>query len=248
MGDISYTISVRGKNVNRPILAYLREHFNHIALNSIDSVFGFVEHCTLYGGRPFNGRQLSEADIESLYDEGIFLRLPMTNSFVTYDEYKSYKWLFFKYAVRGNSVIVTDDNLAYWIREDFPLYTVEASVIKNIITVSGIETAKSLYDYIILPMYLNLKYDILESIPDKSIITLFGNAGCAFNCPNKLCYELISKGNKFNGPVEAEVRCSKSIIPRHDYGMVNFDIARLHSMGFNRFKMLRTLSSKITNF
>ena len=82
-----------------------------------------------------------------------------------------------------HSVIITHDDLARWIRRDFPHYRIDASVIKNINTPKKLAQALELYDEVVLPMTSNEDLPFLESIADKSRITLFANAGCAFTCP-----------------------------------------------------------------
>lgn len=73
MDPLSFTISARGKNERMP-------------LYQIDSVFGFLEASTLYSGRPFLKRQLSEADRVWLEENNIGLRIPFINHFVTSEE------------------------------------------------------------------------------------------------------------------------------------------------------------------
>ena len=48
---ITYTVSARNKPPDIPVMAYLRKNYGNIPLREIDSVFGFVERSTLYGGR-----------------------------------------------------------------------------------------------------------------------------------------------------------------------------------------------------
>ena len=97
-----------------------------------------------------------------------------------------------KYHRPCNSVIVTNDDLARWIQQDFPNYQVDASVIKNIKTHQKIDEALKLYDSIVLPMSLNEDLEFLEKIEAKDRITLFANAGCALTCTSKLCYRSLS--------------------------------------------------------
>ena len=247
MENISFTISARGKAGEMPVMEFLRRNFGKLPLERIDSLFGFVERCTLYGGRPFYGPQLNDQDVEALYRHSIGLRLPLTNLFVSEEEYREYQWLLEKYHRPGNSIITTADHLAQWIRRDYPLYQLEASVIKNIDTPEKIDAALALYDTVILPMRLNVQPEFLATIPaaTKKRITLFANAGCAFNCPVKLCYTAISKMNKFTG---APFNCSKATMPRREMGMLSFDLQKLHSVGFRRFKLLQAMPGGITGF
>lgn len=240
--DIRYTISARGKSESAPVMQFLARNYSAISHESIDSVFGFLEKSTLYGGRPFTGRQLSDRDASKLYDAGIGVRIPLTNSFVDREEYLANRGLLRKYHREGNAVIVTRDELANWIREDFPGYRIEASVIRNINTHEKIEAALDLYDTVVLPMKFCKDPGFLEEIAHKSRITLFANAGCALTCPSKICYPSISKMNKYRG---GEFRCSQTLKYRELHGMVDFDLDALVALGFHRFKLLRAKPASI---
>jgi len=233
-----YTISARGKEPLDPVLMFLGRNFASVPLASIDSVFGFVEQSTLYGGRLFCGPELLDADVLSLYQIGIGLRLPLTNHYVEREEYEASRPLLEKYHREFNAAIVTNDDLARWIRADFPKYRIEASVIKNLNTPGKIQGAMALYDTVVLPMTLNLQPDLLQSLENKPRITLFANAGCALTCPSKICYPSISKSNKFRGP--SEFQCSQPLKERERMGMVDFDLDALQALGFSRFKLLRS--------
>jgi hypothetical protein len=154
-------------------------------------------------------------------------------------------WLLDKYHRKGNAVIVTNDDLACWVREDFPYYRIEASVIKNINTIEKINDSLALYDTIVLPMSINNAPDFLAAIDCKDRITLFANAGCALTCPSKICYPSISKMNKYTG---AEFHCSKSLREREQIGMIDFDLTPLIDLGFRRFKMLRGAPGGVTGY
>ncbi len=237
-----FTVSVRGKLEEIPILQFLARNYPDIPHQDIDSVFGFLEKSTLYGGRPFTGVQISERDVINLYSVGIGVRIPLTNNYVEPEEYRENRPLLEKYHREGNAVIVTNDNLARWIREDFPQYKIEASVIKNINTHQAIEEAYKLYDTVVLPMKFCQDPDFLVKIKDKDRITLFANAGCALTCPSKICYPSISKMNKYKG---GEFRCSQTLKYRELQGMVDFDLDKLAALGFSRFKLLRAKPATI---
>ncbi len=251
--DITFTVSARGKDEKIPLMDFMGTHFPGLPLNQVDSVFGFVEPSGLYGGRPFVKRQLSEADVEALYENNIGLRIPCSNHFVTRSEYEENLPFFEKYHRKGNSVICTSDDLAGWIRKDFPAYQVEASILKEIDTHEKIGKALDLYHTVILPMNLNYNTGFLSAIKDKSRITLFGNAGCALTCPKRICYKVISGMNKklvgqnlFRRNLYVTFRlglqidwCSYRLHPRKLRGLIDFDLDQLYDLGFRRFKMLR---------
>ncbi len=242
---INYTISARNKPPDLPIMAYLRKNYGNIPLREIDSVFGFVERSTLYGGRGFKGRELSHRDVLQLNNSGIGLRIPMSNHHATREEFEQNLGLFARYHRKCNSIIATNDDLARWIRKEFPRYRLDASVIKNIKTYRKIDAALQIYDSVVLPMRCNEDLEFLEKIEQKDRIILFANAGCALTCPSKLCYLSLSEINKGKG---GEFKCSQPLKNRELYGMVDFPLDPYIEMGFSQFKLLRSRPNGMTGF
>lgn len=238
-----YTISARGKPNGIPVKTYLAKEFAHIPLAEIDSIFGFVEHCSLYGGRMFQGPELTPVDVYDMYSAGVGLRLPLTNHYAERSEYEKAIPFLTKYHRQGNAAIVTNDDLARWIRQDFPLYRIEASVIKNLKTHDRIAAAMDLYDTVVLPMELNENDEFLTQTQNKERITLFANAGCALTCPSHICYVSVSNFNKAG---IGQFKCSQPIKARDIRGMIDFDLSHLQDLGFSRFKVLRARASGLT--
>jgi hypothetical protein len=85
---MQYTISARSKPPGFPIQRFIRENYGHIPQEEIDSFFGFTEACLLYGGRMFVTPELSRYDVKSLYRMNINVRLPVSNHYVTPEEYE----------------------------------------------------------------------------------------------------------------------------------------------------------------
>lgn len=243
---MQYTVSARGKLSAVPIQQFIRKNYSQIPLEQIDSFFGFTEACTLYGGRFFNNTELSRYDVRSLYRMNINVRLPLTNHHATPEEYEENRPYLEKYHRPGNSLIITNDELAGWIREDFPEYRLEASVIKNINTLRKVDAAFKIYDTVILPMASNDDEPFLKAIDNKENITLFANAGCAYTCPSKICYPSISKANK-TGDHDL-FQCSQKIKERNTIGMYDFDLEHLRDLGFERFKLLRPRQGNMTGY
>ncbi|PLX20786.1 MAG: hypothetical protein C0597_03900 [Marinilabiliales bacterium] len=262
MDNTVYTISARGKKLNQPVEKYFKTYFPNIPLSKIDSLFGFIEKTTLYSGRPFLNPQISQKDYEFLQKNNIGLRIPFTNHYISEKEYKKYKPLLEKYHKKGNSLIITNDEFVSWVRKDFPLYKIEASILKEIDSVEKINKALEIYDTIVLPMNVNNNLTLLESIKQKDRITLFGNAGCALTCPNRICYDYISRKNKVLGKSNLIMRsiyyyyyfiirrkwCMHKIKPRKLHGIKDFDIDKYYQMCFRRFKMLREHSGRKTGY
>jgi hypothetical protein len=243
---MQFTISARGKPAAVPIQRFIRDNYDHIPLEQIDSFFGFTEASALYGGRFFSGTELSRYDVRSLYRMGINLRLPLSNHYVTPEEYEENQPFLERYHRPGNSLIITNDALAGWIRRDFPDYRLEASVIKNIDTLKKVDEAFGVYDTVILPMASNDDDEFLRAIDNKKNVTLFANAGCAYTCPSKICYPSISKANKTGD--RSLFRCSQKLKERNTIGMIDFDLAYLQSLGFERFKLLRPRKGAMTGY
>jgi len=246
---MQYTISARNKQAGEPIQRFIKEHFSDIPIEQVDSFFGFTTYTSLYGGRMWdnrklNGAEISEYDIRSMYKLDINLRLPLTNHHATLEEYKENIPFLKKYYRPGNAIITTNEDLARWIRADFPDYQLEASVIKNIQSLRQIEEAAKIYDTVVLPMSCNEDEPFLKSIEDKGIIRLFANAGCALTCPSKMCYPSISKGNKVKDP--SMFQCSQKLKERELMGMIDFDLEYLQELGFTRFKLLRSRKNNMT--
>jgi hypothetical protein len=108
------------------------------------------------------------------------------------------------------------------------------------------DEAAELYDTVILPMSCNNDDFFLLSIDNKEIITLFANAGCALTCPSKICYPSISKANKVGDP--NLYRCSQELKYRELLGMLDFDLDYLQSLGFDRFKLLRSRTGDMIGY
>jgi hypothetical protein len=241
---VQFTISARGKQGRTPILRFIGREFEGVPMAEIDSVFGFVEHTPLYGGRPFSAPELSPRDVETLRVCGVGLRLPLSNHHASREEYESSRALLERHHRRGNSVIVQKDEMARWIRRDYPEYEIEASVIKEVDTHDGVRRALETYDTVVLPMRLTQDLAFLERIEEKSRIRLFANAGCALNCPARICYPSFSRFNRSGG----KIACSYGTKPRDLLGMIDFDLAPLTALGFVRFKLLRTRQHGLTGF
>ena len=242
--DYTFTVSARSKKPKVTVFRFLRRQFGHLPLGRIESLFGFVEHSTLYGGRPFRRRELSDRDVIQLNNAGIGVRLPLSNHFVTREEYEQNLELLEKYHRKPNSVIVTNDDLARWVAEDFPDYRIDASVIKNVNNLRKLDKTLELYHEVVLPMTANEDTAFLESIKTPERITLFANAGCAFTCPSKTCYVSISKINK--GDKNAKFNCSQSTKERDQLGMIDFALEPLIEMGFQSFKLLHAAPGHMT--
>ena len=95
-------------------------------------------------------------------------------------------------------------------------------------------------------MESNEDEELLLSMPQKERVMLFANAGCAMTCPSKICYTSVSRINK--GADKNLWQCSQPLKSRDILGMKDFDHDYLQSLGFNRFKLLRSRPGNMTGF
>jgi hypothetical protein len=245
LDNYSVTTSARSKPALLHIANFLMHSFAGVDKKNIDSVFGFSDPCKLYGGRIYSGYELTSVDLAYMYDFGIGYRIPLSNFLVNEEVYKESKPFLEKHHKKGNSVIVMKDNLAEWIKNDFPLYSVECSVTKEIDNIDKLNKVLELYDTVVpLPEAFNTNYELLKSINKKDRVRLFLNVGCSYHCPARVCYGSMSRINL--GIEGAKFECSqenkKQYIPN---GMTDFDIQKFIDLGFTKFKMLRPTQAEI---
>ena len=236
MGTV--TVSCRKKPTDMDMAEWFKQYAEY-AENSpleITGVFGFVkEKSPLYGGRIYSGEEITEQDLRFLKDNDMSLKLTLTAHKASRQEYEESRKLLNKYYYPGNSIAVVNDDLAKWIKQDYPNYLVEASVIKNV-KWGDIEETLETYDTLVLTMDKTDALDKLKEIKEKDRIILFGNAGCAYTCPSKICYSSISKINK--GVKGAEFKCSQDLKPREPNLLHTFDREVLEELGFHNFKFV----------
>ncbi len=237
--NFSMTISARGKQV--PASQMLQEQFGAIPLANIDSLFGFHTRCRLYGGREFKRPEIDDSDLEWMYANGINFRIPLTNKLTTEEDYEQEKPFLAMHHRRGNSVIVVKDELAKWIRRDFPQYKIEASVIRETNSADKLLKTLEVFDTVVpLPEAFNTNYELLASFSQdiKDRIRLFLNSGCAYHCPRRICYLSFSRLNRQEP--KARFECSQDRLSYHfTQGMTYFPMQRYLDMGYRKFKVLR---------
>jgi len=219
----------------------------------IDHAFGQVAgNTSLFGGRIYDGINLTRIDIYWLYDNGIGLKLPLTNKFISDTRYKESKPFLKQYHRKGNAIITATDELAKHIKNDFPDYQIEASCIQDIVDTKKLEQKISLglYNTIVLPIHMNDDIKFLEGIKDKEKIRLFLNVECSYTCPKKVCYGTTSKinideRNKITG-APTQMQCSfydlgleRTFYKDHiDWNNFYFDKSKFDKIGFTKYKLL----------
>ncbi|MCP4177328.1 MAG: sulfotransferase domain-containing protein [bacterium] len=246
MKNESYTVSGRNLTHDISISSYLLTTYPFLPIKQIKSIFGFYETpCKLYGGRIFlkKKRSFSDQHIKEMQKLNISVSLNLTNHFFDKNVYNESSELLNKFHIKGNSLVIVNDELAKQIKKDYPLYKINASMIKNINSHDKIEKALNIYDYVVLPMELNENIYFLKNIRGKERIILFSHAGCGYNCPKKICYKNISEIN-YGRLDKSSWICSKKFLPRKDLGNISFDIENLFNLGFSNFKGLSSIVKK----
>ena len=230
------TVSCRGKPNNMGMEEWLMQYSKYAPLE-ITGVYGFLEeYSPLYGGRIYEGPEITKEDYKFLQENKLQLKINLTGNKATKKQYEDSRELLNAYYYPNNVISLVDDRLAEWIRKDYPNYTLEASVIKNT-KFLGIEETLERYDQLVLPMHLNDDIENLKRIKQKDKIILFANAGCGYTCKHQICYSSVSKINKGEVPVE-EYKCSQPLKHREVFDLHEFDIERLKNLGFENFKYL----------
>ena len=236
MEALDFSVSARGKAEAQPMAHYVGEHFVGVPIRSI---FGFREHTKLYGGRQFQGPEISAADIRWMYDHGIGYRIPLQTIQASYEDYKDSRAFLARYHQRGNSVILVRHDIAEWVRNDFPEFEIEASVIHQVRSVDRLPRLADIFDIVVLHPCLNDQVEVLSTIEHKDRIRLFANAGCMYRCPTMECYKTFSANNR-GDPVP--FACSQQHMPefRSQVNFHAFDVDQLVALGFRKFKKLRS--------
>ena len=212
----------------------------------IDYAFGQVEENThLSGGRIADCINLTRVDIYWLYDNGIGIKLPLSNKFISDKQYKESKPFLKQYHRKGNAIITATDELAKHIKNDFPDYQIEASCIQDIVDTKKLEQKISLgvYDTVVLPIHMNDDVKFLKRIKDKEKIRLFLNVECSYSCPKKICYGTTSKINRNE---KDKMMCSfwdlgleRTFYKDHiDWNNFYFDKSKFDKIGFTKYKLL----------
>jgi hypothetical protein len=241
---LSLTISCRTKTAET-MEEWISKFMGSGQENEVTGVFGFLEEGTpLYGGRPYVGAEITKQDIDYLSRKGIGLTIPISNLEATRKEFEDTIPMLKKYYNDNTCLLVSNDKLAKWIKEEFPLYTIEASVQRHI-SIPQIPEALDIYDRV--PIQMNITYNLdknfkdLEAIKDKRRIIVYATGGCMTVCENTLCHKAFSSINKSGVKADGGFRtCHISDPIQRSFILPVYvaDIDRLKSMGFQHFKLV----------
>lgn len=239
--DVFCSVTSRMHGTGTSMRNFFNRHYGFMPLSHVTDTFGFVEEYTeLYGGRQYNPRNvLNRRDIEELYDLGIGVKLCLQNHFITKEDCEANRAFLARYHRKGNVIICASEILARFVKEKFPDYVVEASIIKEVHDLATIAECLELFDLFTLPPAANDNLDFLASLPSKDRFILFGNARCLYTCKPRNCYRnnsvVIRRASNPDfgtlGPA-----CSPTAPNKFEYTL--FDLERFYEMGFRRFKWI----------
>jgi len=202
-------------------------------------------------------------DIYWLYDNNIGVKIPLSTVYFNEGLYLDTKSLLNEFHRKGNAILVSTEAFAKRLREDFPLYEIELSAVKDIYTKKKLDAVdRSLFDTIVFPMCANNDLEFLKSVDNKDQIRLFSNVECSYSCPNKVCYTSMSKVNKdgqyedmkcswhtYDMPrtfsrsdVDMELFSNKS--PSASWGKLIFNNNLYKNLGYTNFKLLSYSASQ----
>jgi len=210
------------------------------SIEEIEAVFSsLTTFSPLYGGRLFNPKEsLSPFHVKMLERKHINLLLPLSNHHFSKAAYEQTLPLLEKIHKKGNSIAITNDELAFNLRKDFPLFSLKASVIKMIKTHQDIENNLKIYDFVTLHPALNDDKSFLGQISAKDKIVLFASARCLYRCPKSICYADVSDYN-FNSNYQNVVcNCTNKGRKKLVRDLKIFDLSQPEFDGFTYFKII----------
>lgn len=233
----SYTASARDLESWMSVKDFIAAMYPFVELSQVASLYGFAHQFSpLYGGRTYNPKQaFRRHHVAEMRDLGIGISLNLTNHFFTPEAYEATLPLLEEHHRDGSSITCFNDELAHHVRRDFPKYELKASIIRGLKTRARLEKMLEIYDRVVLPMDRNDDIAFLEDLHDKERVTIFANASCAYNCPNRTCYVGFSQSNMGK---EVTSLCSIPTHEREHLGKVFFDVEQLIQIGFRHFKLV----------
>lgn len=245
-----YNFIVSSRNMEKDRLRHSLELWDEFILTyfrkgKVKEVFGSTpEPCPLNGGRPYQVNKVFSYDqIARLNSFGIGYMLTLTNHNYSSDAYRIAIPILEQLENGLNSVVITNDQLARRIKEDFPGISIKASVIKLLATHDEISRALELYDSVCLVPWLNDNEKLLSGIQEKKRIVLFANTTCLYRCRKPICYQQISNNN-FDQQKDIMPKCNLKLNDK-DSPMFGkkiethvFDISEARFDGFGNFKLV----------
>ena len=104
--------------------------------------------------------------------------VPLQSNQARNEDCKDSRAFLARYQQRGNPVILVRHDIAECVRNDFPEFEIEASVIHQVRSVDRLPRLADIFDTVVLHPCLNDQTDVLSTIARKDTIRRFANAGC----------------------------------------------------------------------
>ena len=169
----------------------------------IDSLFGISTDIPFDGGREFfNVPQISTQDligfVHRCNDSGLGFNFVLNTTLVENKDFenKAFLNLLESCHSRKNGVILANDSLHGFIKQNFPKFTRRASRIYNPLTEKSILGLCSEFDVVVLREQLNGKREFIRRLPAEKI-ELIANSFCFKGCGKiPKHYDLISGMNR----------------------------------------------------
>ncbi len=190
--------------INFVLAQRLYQHPEHFYENvKIGAIFGTIPGALWNGGRVELGH-IDDSDLQLLLDfhndTGIPFRWTWTNPVLTSqdlrDPYCNKVTKMFENGI--NEILVSDDKVERYIRQEYPLYPIISSTTKRI-TKQGLLQKELEKDYklVVLDYDLNNKWDILKKIEHPERCEILIQPLCNPQCPyRKRHYQLIGRTQK----------------------------------------------------
>ena len=194
-----------------PLFFEHREYFYDWC--GIGSIYGAPEGCLWGGGRVSCGDCDPRDALALLRDYGISARLTFSNSLLRPEHLSDPRCnaLCRLFESSGeNGIIVHSDLLAEHVRQHYPGLYLVSSTTKVLTDFSAFrqELARPEFRYVVPDFRLNPALERLSALlpQEKAKVEFLCNECCRFGCPDRACYEAVSRKNL--GEPGPEHRCT----------------------------------------
>ena len=190
------------KYLNASLIDKLQKYPHMFRDMEIGAFYGHYPRVAWAGGRFSQGYityQNIYDDIQFCNGNGIPARFTFTNSLVTQELLSDTLGnICLKAGDNGmNEVLVNNDILEKYIRENYPSYKVCLSTTKRITTKEQYDQYKGKYDYIVLDYTFNHKPEIFD-LEEKDKIELLIMTFCWDDCPNRMHHQYVTNYSDLN--------------------------------------------------
>lgn len=248
----------KGIDIRDLLSTYLSENtFTYNTINVFDSFSG----SDWSGGRERSNTKLTNEEINevaSFYkDMDIGFNIIMSNHLNNdltggfmdklsseYDEY-----ILQQFHDERNGVIICNENLAIYLKRNYPKYKINYSVINSYIhKITYVSEAEAIdfykdkvdkFDKVTIPLEFQKNFNILDEL-DTSKVEVILNDECGHGCNRALHYDIISSENEPNSRDTKKLRrnCVMFDFEKRGPNATEDDIYRWLAHGITKFKLL----------